>query len=89
MPSTPIHRPIGESAPAPAERPLTARERDILGMLLHGKRNREISERLSITERTVKFHVGGVLAKLGASNRTEAVKIALERGLVTLSLPGS
>jgi DNA-binding NarL/FixJ family response regulator len=56
----------------------------ILALLAHGKRNREISEELDITERTVKFHVSGLFSKLGASNRTEAVRLGLERGLVRL-----
>ncbi len=66
------------------ERPLTRREQTILALLAHGKRNREISEELAITERTVKFHVSGLFVKLGASNRTQAVRFALERGLVHL-----
>lgn len=44
----------------------------------------EVSEKLAITERTVKFHVSGLFAKLGASNRTEAVRLAFARGLVRL-----
>ena len=66
------------------ERRLTEREQTILALLAHGKRNREISEELAITERTVKFHVSGLFAKLGARNRTEAVRFALQRGLVHL-----
>lgn len=61
---------------------LTRRERTILDMLARGMRNREISERLEITERTVKFHVSSLFTKLGAGNRTEAVRLALERGLL-------
>ncbi len=53
-------------------------------MLAHGMRNREISEELDITERTVKFHVHSLFTKLGASNRTEVVRLALQRGLVHL-----
>jgi FixJ family two-component response regulator len=44
----------------------------------------EVSEKLAITERTVKFHVSGLFAKLGASNRTEAVRLAFASGLVRL-----
>jgi DNA-binding NarL/FixJ family response regulator len=65
-------------------RALTAREQTILAMLAHGMRNREISQELHITERTVKFHVSSVFSKLGASNRTEAVRLAVQRGLVHL-----
>lgn len=70
--------------PSRPRRTLTEREMTILALLAHGKRNREISEELAITERTVKFHVSGLFAKLGASNRTEAVRLALQRGLVHL-----
>jgi DNA-binding NarL/FixJ family response regulator len=63
---------------------LTRREQTILDMLAHGMRNREISEELEITERTVKFHVSSLFTKLGAGNRTEAVRLAMERGLVHL-----
>jgi DNA-binding NarL/FixJ family response regulator len=65
-------------------RTLTEREVSVLALIADGKRNREISEALAITERTVKFHVSGLFAKLGASNRTEAVRLAVQRGLVQL-----
>jgi DNA-binding NarL/FixJ family response regulator len=50
--------------------------------LAQGLSNRAIATALVITERTVKFHVGSIMSKLGASNRTEAVAIATERGLI-------
>jgi DNA-binding NarL/FixJ family response regulator len=67
----------------PAEA-LTERETEVLAQLAQGRTNKEIAARLHITERTVKFHVGAILAKLGAANRTEAVRIAARRGLVRL-----
>jgi DNA-binding NarL/FixJ family response regulator len=62
--------------------PLTAREREVLQMLAHGHGNKQIAARLNISEHTVKFHVASVLGKLGASTRTEAVSLALRRGLI-------
>jgi DNA-binding NarL/FixJ family response regulator len=67
-----------------AVEPLTARERDVLQMLFLGLGNKEIAARLKISEHTVKFHVASILGKLGASTRTEAVSVALRRGLILL-----
>jgi DNA-binding NarL/FixJ family response regulator len=61
---------------------LTEREREILALLAEGLSNRAAGERLGIAERTVKFHVGEILARLGASNRAQAVAIAKSRGIV-------
>ena len=63
---------------------LTPRELEVTTLLSQGLQNKEIATQLSITERTVKFHVSSVLSKLGADNRTEAVKIAVQQGLISL-----
>lgn len=64
---------------------LTPREHEVLNLLADGLSNREVSERLFVTERTVKFHVSSILAKLGAANRTEAVTTAAQHGLIHLT----
>lgn len=64
--------------------PLTEREQEVLHLLARGKTNKQIAEELFITERTAKFHVSSILGKLGADNRTEAVTLAAQRGLVEL-----
>jgi DNA-binding NarL/FixJ family response regulator len=63
---------------------LTAREIDVLEGLAEGLSNRAIAERLRISDQTVKFHVASVMAKLGAANRTDAVRRAVREGIVTL-----
>jgi two-component system NarL family response regulator len=63
---------------------LSARELDVLRLLVGGKRNREIASTLDITEGTVKLHVSSILGKLGVVDRTEAVTVALQRGIVRL-----
>lgn len=63
---------------------LTEREMEVLQHLAQGKQNKEIAAELYITERTVKFYVSAILAKLGAGNRTEAVTVAVQRGLIRL-----
>jgi NarL family two-component system response regulator LiaR len=64
--------------------PLTAREREVLHLLAQGLPNKEIAARLVISERTAKFHVSAIMSKLGATNRTEAVTFAAQRGLIRL-----
>ena len=65
---------------------LSGRERDVLRLLAGGRRNREIATALEITEGTVKLHVSSILSKLGAADRTEAVTVALQRGIIQLDL---
>jgi DNA-binding NarL/FixJ family response regulator len=62
---------------------LTPREEDVLRLIAEGLSNGEIAERLTITQRTVKFHVSSILGKLHAKNRTDAVRLARERGLIS------
>jgi DNA-binding NarL/FixJ family response regulator len=64
--------------------PLTARERQVLALLAEGLPNKGIASALDISDQTVKFHVAAIIGKLGASNRTDAVRRAVRRGLVTL-----
>ena len=67
----------------PAES-LTAREQQVLAMLAEGLLNKEIADRLHISEHTVKFHISSIMGKLGASSRTEAVTRGIRLGLVFL-----
>lgn len=63
---------------------LTERETAVLRQLAHARTNREIAEMLTISEETVKTHVGNILAKLHLAHRTQAALYALKQGLVTL-----
>ena len=63
---------------------LTAREQDVLAHVAQGMSNKAIAEALGISDQTVKFHVAAIIGKLGASNRTDAVRRAIRRGLVVI-----
>jgi DNA-binding NarL/FixJ family response regulator len=63
---------------------LTARELEVLALMAEGLTNKRIAERLHISDQTVKFHVAAISGKLGAVNRTDAVRRAVRRGLVAL-----
>ena len=63
---------------------LTERELEVLALLAQGMPNKEIAAHLTISERTAKFHVSSIMGKLGATNRTEAVSLAAQKGLITL-----
>ncbi len=65
-------------------RHLTPREQDVLSQLIAGKSNKEIAVALNVSETTVKSHVSVILSKLGACDRTQAVVIALQRGILHL-----
>lgn len=63
---------------------LTGREVEVLQQIAGGNRNRDIAEKLFITEETVKVHIKHIMEKLGASDRTQAVAIAVRRGIIQL-----
>jgi DNA-binding NarL/FixJ family response regulator len=63
---------------------LSAREREVLNLISKGRSNKEIAVDLGITEATVKCHVSVILMRLNASDRTQAVVTALQRGLIHL-----
>jgi len=69
------------------EEQLSEREIEVLKLVALGNSNREIAERLSITEHTTKAHMKRIVAKLGANDRTHAVTVALSRGALTQALP--
>jgi NarL family two-component system response regulator LiaR len=73
---------LARAVRTPRRERITMREREILVMLAEGLSNRAAADRLGISERTVKFHVGEILARLGADNRAQAVAIAQARGLL-------
>jgi DNA-binding CsgD family transcriptional regulator len=60
---------------------LTARERDVLALVAQGRTNREVGERLFISQKTVGVHVGNILSKLAVSGRVEAATVAIRLGL--------
>jgi DNA-binding NarL/FixJ family response regulator len=63
---------------------LTPREVEVLNQIAGGNRNRDIAEKLFITEETVKVHIKHIMEKLGASDRTQAVAIGVRRGIIEL-----
>jgi DNA-binding NarL/FixJ family response regulator len=79
---------VAPDSPAPDEdgfdEALTGREVQVLELLAEGLPNKAIAARLGISDQTVKFHVSSISGKLGARNRTDAVRRAARRGLITL-----
>lgn len=75
---------VRASAPSFGVDALTPREHEVLELLVEGLSNKEIAQRLGVSDHTAKFHVAAVLAKLGVQTRTEAVVRAARSGLVTL-----
>jgi two-component system, NarL family, response regulator LiaR len=84
-----VARRLMERLPAPADPfgELTAREREVLVLLAHGRSNKEIGQALSLTEVTVKGYVSQILSKLGVEDRTQAALLAVRYGLVRLDPP--
>jgi DNA-binding NarL/FixJ family response regulator len=73
---------VGESEPTVES--LTPREIEVLALVAEGRSNKAIADALGISDQTVKFHVASLLGKLGATNRTDAVRRAVRRGLIVL-----
>ena len=75
-------RPGRQSELDPSGQILTPREIEVLRMIAEGLGNKEIAAKLSISDHTVKFHISSIFAKLGASNRAEAVTLGIRHGLI-------
>ena len=78
-----------ELAEHAADDELTAREIDVLRLVALGNGNKQIADQLCIGEATVRTHVGNILSKLGANDRTHAVTIGLSRGIIELPTPSA
>jgi DNA-binding NarL/FixJ family response regulator len=78
----PREHPDADDDPLPET--LTPREIQVLDLVAEGLPNKVIAERLGISDQTVKFHIGSISGKLGAGNRTDAVRRAVRRGLIAL-----
>jgi DNA-binding NarL/FixJ family response regulator len=80
-------QPRTAAAPTRADPPvesLTSREFEVLRLVAEGLHNREIAVELGVTEHTVKFHLGAIFGKLGATTRTEAVQKGLRLGMIEI-----
>jgi DNA-binding NarL/FixJ family response regulator len=75
-----------ELAEHAADDELSSRERDVLRLIAAGNANKQIADKLAIEETTVKSHIRSILSKLGANDRTHAVTIALQRGIIELDM---
>jgi len=75
---------VSEDDARPDAESLTARELDVLRLLAEGLPNKAIAARLGISDQTVKFHVASIGGKLSARNRTDAVRLAIRRGLIEI-----
>jgi DNA-binding NarL/FixJ family response regulator len=79
-----VMAPASRSEALPLVEPLTPREAQVLQLVADGLSNKTIAARLGLSDETVKFHLASIFGKLGASNRTSAVRQAIRRGLVPL-----
>ncbi len=79
----PLGRSTGEGQAGEPPR-LTPREREVLALLAQGLGNKQIAWELSVSEHTVKYHISSLYAKLGAGSRTDALRLGIERGLLSL-----
>jgi DNA-binding NarL/FixJ family response regulator len=79
---SPPAEPVDDDEPLPER--LTPREIEVLELVAEGRPNRAIAERLGISDQTVKFHLASISGKLGAANRTDAVRRGVRAGLITL-----
>jgi DNA-binding NarL/FixJ family response regulator len=75
---------VGQLSEHLSDEDLTEREIEVLSQVAGGNRNRDIAEKLFITEGTVKVHLKRIMEKLGASDRTQAVAIGIRRGIIHL-----
>jgi two-component system NarL family sensor kinase len=82
VPEQPEQRRAVRAVDEPLIEPLTSREQEVLAQVAAGLTNKQIAARLGISDRTVQFHLGNVLGKLGVASRTEAAVVALQRDLV-------
>lgn len=80
----PANAPDRETEAGELHEPLTTRELEVLTLLAEGAGNKEIAEKLRISENTAKFHVSSILGKLGATTRTEAVSRGYRLGLILI-----
>jgi len=84
VPATPVANSNEHKSNGKGRGELTEREKQVVQLLSEGLSNKLIADRLGISDHTAKFHVNGVMMKLGASTRTEAVVEAMRRGLIRL-----
>jgi DNA-binding NarL/FixJ family response regulator len=84
LPAEDVETVLAAPRPARNTETLSPREIEVLGMIAEGQSNKAIAYRLGISEHTVKFHVTGIMTKLNAGSRTEAVTLGIRQGLVML-----